>query len=967
VIVPEELKEAFSRKEDWPRERYHGSIGILLGIEELALQPRRLELVGNLGLFMSPLSSTTILGGRHENISPAKTEFSQACMMMRRTAAPLVQKTFRIKQEDKAFQMGDAMGDYVPKTCNKELSEERKRVGEALAEQEAARVEPMELRKQLGEHIEECSEMSSVVQEERCSMESLRKEVEDLRIIFEERNISQLAEITKLGESFEVTENEKDAIAFETAQSEAALLKGEEMYTKEVHKFEEVSQQLVIQQEACQDLEKSKLELEQKNVALVRDVESAVERLEALEKEKFEFREKIDEFETEKKTLASDKGLLDAKVSGYEDHIKGLGAMIKEKEATIENLTDHMETQRNHHLKMDAELTSANDKIANLEKKLVSKTQEAAPAASGQDNKSKEAAVLQATIEEKSQQLMEVQTAYDLKCLEMQEKELEVEKTNEHLGAVGEQMGILNAELAEVKDNLEIKDKETEINEVVSKTTELAVTIENFPDKIHTLEEELTESAKTSDVKKQELVVKISELESKLAESEVNANDLNEQISTKKAEAEEHALEQEKEREDLSENLTAYAEQLRVAREQESKLQKEKVSAYKKKGPFKSKLMAIQNLLLFYGIEEQKHDKMKWLMEEEQGAVRVDKMADRNQINGPTCNDEESNDDALQRIGGQDSVSVDSPVVAHRALRVKHGVMWMKSHGRISGMLKDAEGAVGHCEGATHQSWSVDLPVGHEPLKANSDSMNNSEVIGMEGAVVLRLVDTTGKVNMNLEHNYDTANDLLRSDTVEHAPWDRLLLLGSARNYPTKVIVISNKIQDTALPCHSCEWRDTVHGDLHDREHGQQQVDGVDAGGRMLKFNTMWRNCSTSKQVIVTGSEPIDTAQSCHSSVRRDVVLGADVGGLSREAVWSIPVMKGQPDVEESLEEVFEDICGAGGTVVSESWPDVIDWYNEGAATHLLVSLVSHLMEKSVDVVIIPAGKGLKVNKINID
>ena len=76
VIVPEELKEAFSRKEDWPSGRYHGSIGILLGIEELALQPRRLELVGNLGLFMSPLSSTTILGGRHENISPAKTEFS---------------------------------------------------------------------------------------------------------------------------------------------------------------------------------------------------------------------------------------------------------------------------------------------------------------------------------------------------------------------------------------------------------------------------------------------------------------------------------------------------------------------------------------------------------------------------------------------------------------------------------------------------------------------------------------------------------------------------------------------------------------------------------------------------------------------------------------------------------------------------------------------------------------------------
>ena len=75
-----------------------------------------------------------------------------------------------------------------------------------------------------------------------------------------------------------------------------------------------------------------------------------------------------------------------------------------------------------------------------------------------------------------------------------------------------------------------------------------------------------------------------------------------------------------------------------------------------------------------------------------------------------------------------------------------------------------------------------------------------------------------------------------------------------------------------------------------------------------------------------------------------------------------LPLVYSTIDVEESLEEVFKDICGAGGTVVSESWPDVIHWYIEGAATHILVSLVSRLMEKSVEVVIIPAGKGLKVN-----
>ena len=68
----------------------------MLGIEELALQPKRLEIVGNLGIFKSPLSATIMLGGRHENIFPAQMELSQACMMMRRAAAPVAQKSFRL-------------------------------------------------------------------------------------------------------------------------------------------------------------------------------------------------------------------------------------------------------------------------------------------------------------------------------------------------------------------------------------------------------------------------------------------------------------------------------------------------------------------------------------------------------------------------------------------------------------------------------------------------------------------------------------------------------------------------------------------------------------------------------------------------------------------------------------------------------------------------------------------------------
>ena len=120
VGIPEHLKEAFSRKEHWPTERFSGEIGILLGIEELALHPDRLDIVDNLGIFESPLSTHTILGGRHEEIHPDKVELSQACMMMRRAAAPGSQKSFRVKQEvqQSLFEMGDSMGDYVPKSCN---------------------------------------------------------------------------------------------------------------------------------------------------------------------------------------------------------------------------------------------------------------------------------------------------------------------------------------------------------------------------------------------------------------------------------------------------------------------------------------------------------------------------------------------------------------------------------------------------------------------------------------------------------------------------------------------------------------------------------------------------------------------------------------------------------------------------------------------------------------------------------
>ena len=202
----------------------------------------------------------------------------------------------------------------------------------------------------------------------------------------------------------------------------------------------------------------------------------------------------------------------------------------------------------------------------------------------------------------------------------------------------------------------------------------------------------------------------------------------------------------------------------------------------------------------------------------------------------------------------------------------------------------------------------------------------------MEGAVVLRQVDTKEKVNMNLEHNYDTANDLLASDTVGHAPWECLLLKGSARRNPTKVNVISTNQQDTALPCDSCDWRDEDPVDLHDQEHGRHLVEGAEQGGRMLKLNIMWRNCNTSEQVNVIGREPIDTAQSCLSYVRREVALGADAWDQQDGRGVQEGCRRGR---ETPVQAQSKLVPSTGPWHHSESWPDVIHWYIEGAASHL--------------------------------
>ena len=106
-------KVNFKDTTPWPESRFSGEVEILIGLEELALHPSRIELSGNLGVSFIKCSNS-----RHNRIFPTPSYLSQACNMLRRQKSPITQKHYRIKYMDSLFQLGDTMGDYIPKTCS---------------------------------------------------------------------------------------------------------------------------------------------------------------------------------------------------------------------------------------------------------------------------------------------------------------------------------------------------------------------------------------------------------------------------------------------------------------------------------------------------------------------------------------------------------------------------------------------------------------------------------------------------------------------------------------------------------------------------------------------------------------------------------------------------------------------------------------------------------------------------------
>merc|ERR1712045_707834 len=196
-------------------------------------------------------------------------------------------------------------------------------------------------------------------------------------------------------------------------------------------------------------------------------------------------------------------------------------------------------------------------------------------------------------MEQKCEEIVIIRADLEQKSLELYEKEKEVESRIDQLGAAGGQMGKLKAELAEAKDSIENKeleteklkaklvDKQTELDKVVDKATLLGVTIDTLTEKIQSHEQELTEKASTSDLKKKEFLSKILELESKVTESEDSNTELREQLSILKEDQVKFESKHQEECRTLNDNLTAYAEELREVKKQEMELiqEKEKLQA----------------------------------------------------------------------------------------------------------------------------------------------------------------------------------------------------------------------------------------------------------------------------------------------------------------------------------------------------------------------------------------------------
>ena len=83
VGVPQNLTRDFKKLTPWPKGRHAGKTEILIGMEQLSIHPKLIEINNNLAVFKSQFSTNTFLGGTQKKIKVERTRLSQSCTRLR--------------------------------------------------------------------------------------------------------------------------------------------------------------------------------------------------------------------------------------------------------------------------------------------------------------------------------------------------------------------------------------------------------------------------------------------------------------------------------------------------------------------------------------------------------------------------------------------------------------------------------------------------------------------------------------------------------------------------------------------------------------------------------------------------------------------------------------------------------------------------------------------------------------------
>ena len=347
---------------------------------------------------------------------------------------------------------------------------------------------------------------------------------------------------SELQNSLERESNLQHSSALLQQQSEDKVnLLGQEKLELENH-VELIQLKLTDQLKMIENLELSKLELEN---AKREELDSAEERLSAIQIEKFDFVLRIETLERECKELQQEsdklsllKGKMDSEISGLKEHNQNLTDKITEKDDEVETLKGDMETQRKYQIDKDADLRSAQDKIKDLELKI----------SNIEDSKGREISNIKTDLEQKCLSLQNLQKALVETKQELHSKEQDSENYLSNLTNASSAMGCMKAELAEAKDEIETLKKE--INDKSNEMISLQKSVDDTKIALENLVREKTLSEETLEMQKCSILEQVSSLGQELEASKAQvkaSSELNCQLELKLVELNKKLNEREEE------------------------------------------------------------------------------------------------------------------------------------------------------------------------------------------------------------------------------------------------------------------------------------------------------------------------------------------------------------------------------------------------------------------------------------